>query len=123
MRQSEAYIPKTAFSVSRFRYFVIITLGPLACHLVSRSRKNPISGDYIFRQNMQPSEIDEKDLRFIVRLCHDVLLEVLLFGDRRRLTKLERVGRRFHRIIEDFFQQMPFLRLGLSIYSEYLFYF
>ena len=59
---------------------------------------------------------------FVVRLCHDVLLEVLIFGDRRRLTKLERVGRRFHLSIENFFSERPFLRLGLQI-SAYLFIF
>ena len=67
---------------------------------------------------MQQSEIDADDLGFIVRLCHDVLLEALLFGDRRRLTKLERVGRHFYRIIEEFFQQMPFLRLDLILDPE-----
>ena len=59
---------------------------------------------------------------FVVRLCHDVLLEVLIFGDRRRLTKLERVGRRFHLSTENFFSERPFLRLGLQI-SAYLFIF
>ena len=71
---------------------------------------------------MQQNEgllVDEDDLEFIVRLCHDVLLEALLFGDRRRLTKLERVGRRFHRIIEDFLQHAPFLRLDLILDPEY----
>ena len=62
----------------------------------------------------------EDAFRFIVRLCHDVFLEVLIFGDRRRLTKLERVGRRFHLSIENFFREKPFLRLGLRIYP-YLF--
>ena len=52
---------------------------------------------------------------FIVRLYHDVFLEALLFGDRRRITKLERVGRRFHLYIENFFEEKPFLRLGLKI--------
>ena len=50
-----------------------------------------------------------------MRVCHDVLLEALLFGDRRKLSNLERIGRRFHRIIEDFFQQRPLLRLCFEI--------
>ena len=54
---------------------------------------------------------EENEREFILRLCRDVLLEALLFGDRRRLTKLERVGLRFHRLIENFFKQRPFLRL------------
>ena len=36
--------------------------------------------------------MEEDELEFIVRLCHDVLLEALLFGDRRRIVKLERVS-------------------------------
>ena len=60
---------------------------------------------------------EEKDggFEFIVRLCSDVLLEALVFGDRPRITKLERVGRRFHLNIENFFKESPFLRRGLRI--------
>ena len=46
-------------------------------------------------------------------LCNDVLLEVLLFGNRRQLTKLELVGRRAHWMIEAFFAETPLLRLKL----------
>ena len=52
---------------------------------------------------------------FVVRLCGDVLLDVLCWGERRRLTKLEQFGRRFHRIIEVFFNERPFLVLGYEI--------
>ena len=44
---------------------------------------------------------------FIVHLCMDILLEVLGFGKRRRLIKLERIGQRYHRIIEHFFKEAP----------------
>ena len=50
-----------------------------------------------------------------MRICFDVLLDVLHFGDRRRLIKLERVGRRFHWIIEKWFLDVPFLRLDLEL--------
>ena len=49
---------------------------------------------------------------FIVRLCMDALLEVLGYGDRRRLIKLERIGRRYHRMIENFFNEAPFIRIN-----------
>ena len=75
---------------------------------------------YIFRLRMLQNYEQEDAFGFIVRLCHDVFLEVLIFGDRRRLTKLERVGRRFHLCIENFFREKPFLRLGLRI-DAYLF--
>ena len=52
---------------------------------------------------------------FFVRLCRDVLLEVLFFGNRRRLIKLEGVGRRFHQIIDNFIKEKPFLRLWAGI--------
>ena len=49
---------------------------------------------------------------FIVHLCMDVLLEVLTYGNRRRLIKLERIGRRYHRMIEQFFKEAPFIRIS-----------
>ena len=71
---------------------------------------------------MRQNEEKDGGFEFIVRLCSDVFLEVLIFGERRRLTKLERVGRRFHLNIENFFRERPFLRLGLRI-NAYLFIF
>ena len=54
------------------------------------------------------NEITEA-IAFSVRLCGDVFLGVLRFGERRRLTKLERAGRRFHRSVENFLEMRPFL--------------
>ena len=62
---------------------------------------------------------DRNELEFFVRLCQDVLLEILQFGSRVRITKLERLGRRLHRIIESFFKLMPFLRLRIEINQLY----
>ena len=62
---------------------------------------------------MLQNEEEDGGFKFIVRLCHDVFLEVLIFGDRRRITKLERVGRRFHLSIGNFLKERPFLRLRL----------
>ena len=64
---------------------------------------------------------EEEAGEFVVRLCHDVLLEVLFFGDRCQLTKSERIGRLFHRIIEDYreFKESPFLRLRLRLAFPY----
>ena len=69
---------------------------------------------------MLQNEEEDGELEFIVRLCHDVFLEVLIFGERRRLTKLERVGRQFHLTTEHFFRERPFLRLGLKIDAYFL---
>ena len=69
---------------------------------------------------MLQNEEEDGGFEFIARLCSDVLLEALDFGDRRRITKLERVGLRFHLIIENFFKERPFLRLRLRI-NAYLF--
>ena len=68
---------------------------------------------------MLQNEEEDSGFEFIVRLCSDVFLEALVFGDRRRLTKLERVDRRFHLTTEYFFKDRPFLRLGLEIYSYF----
>lgn len=63
---------------------------------------------------------EEDDLEFIVSLCCDVLVEALSSGNRRRLTALERIGRRFHRIIENFFKQRPFLCFSLEVDQRFI---
>ena len=42
-------------------------------------------------------------------ICNDVLIEVLSYFDRRQLTKVERLCRRFHRIVVRYFNEAPFL--------------
>ena len=69
---------------------------------------------------MRRNDWEGNELKFIVRLCTDVFVETLSFGDRRRLTKFERVGRRLHQIMESFFKLRPFLRLNLAINPGYL---
>ena len=59
----------------------------------------------------------------IVRLCGDVFVEVLSYGERRRLIKLERVGRRFHRCTEAFFAKTPIIRLNLILITDFWFVF
>ena len=59
--------------------------------------------------------------KYSVSLCQDVILELLRFGTRRRLAKFERVGRRFHWNIVNFFGEKPFLRLYLNITPGYLY--
>lgn len=54
-------------------------------------------------------------MEFYVLLCYDVIIEVLQYGNRQRLTKLERIGRRYHRIAENYFGKYPFLRLNLIL--------
>ena len=58
---------------------------------------------------------DLLEMRFFVILCGDVLLDVLQFGNRRQLVKVERVGRRLHWMVENFYGSRPFLRLGLDL--------
>ena len=58
---------------------------------------------------------NENVIEFFVRLCGDVLLELLHYADRCRLAKLERVGLRFHLIVENLFGEMPFLYLNLIL--------
>lgn len=60
---------------------------------------------------------------FYLILCLDTLLEILGFGNRRQLTKLERIGRRFHRCCEIFFEGKPFIRLNLEIMPRLAFFF
>ena len=54
-------------------------------------------------------------VQFVVRLCSDVFLEVLYWGDRRHLTKLEKIGRYLHWLIDGRFKRAPFLSLDLYI--------
>ena len=59
-------------------------------------------------------------VEFLIRLCNDVLLDVLRWGNRYELAELETSGRRFHWLIDRNFKEMPFLRLDLEIISPYL---
>ena len=68
-----------------------------------------------FLSRLQQHEEDYDAIEFYLTLCFDVILEILQFGDRRRLTKLERASRRFHDLVEKFFGEMPFLRLNIKL--------
>ena len=70
---------------------------------------------YIFRILQQCGAEQDKEIKFDLRLCFDVLFDLFQFGDRRRLTKLERVGRRFHHLVEKCFRDVPFLRLDIQL--------
>ena len=63
----------------------------------------------------------QKKIEFYLRLCFDVLFEVFRFGCRRKLTKLERVGLRFHWLIEKYFPDVPFLRLDLELNPRFVY--
>ena len=65
---------------------------------------------------------DEYRIEFVVRMCGDVLVEILQYGDRRRLTKLERVGRRLNWMVEKWYPEIPFLRLNLKLEPWYISY-
>lgn len=74
---------------------------------------------FFFRHNRNQG--NEYLVEFFVRLCSDTLICVLQTADRRQLTELERVGRRFHLIGENFFGKKPFFRLNLKFEFGYLF--
>ena len=80
--------------------------------------------DFLFIRPIQQNA-EEEPVEFYLRICFDVLLEALQFGDRRSLSKLERLGRRFNFIIEKWFFDVPFLRLDLDLIPTegYLFYY
>ena len=75
--------------------------------------------NYLFKMGAYLS----KKEKFFVLLCGDVLLDVLQFGNRRQLVKLERVGRRLHWIVENFYGSRPFLRLDLDLYPRFVLYY
>ena len=60
-----------------------------------------------------------KIIQFVVRLCSDVFLDVLDWGNRRQLAELEKLGRRFLLFIDRWFEEAPFLRLNLLIETWY----
>ena len=79
--------------------------------------------NYIFRLLKQNQKGDE--IEFYLRICGDIFLEILKFGDRRHLTKLERVGRLFHGLIDGYyyFAEKPFLRLDIQLKPRFSFLF
>ena len=53
------------------------------------------------------------DIQFVVRLCNDILFDVIRFGNRRQLIELQRIGRHFQRFIDRNFRGSPLLILNL----------
>ena len=58
-------------------------------------------------------------LHFPVHLCSDVLTELLRFGKRCQLVRIEPIGRRFQRIIEFHLRKAPFLLLNMLLTIRY----
>ena len=56
---------------------------------------------------------------FFIAICNDVLVEVLSFGSRLRLAKLECVGRRFNWTVENFLGERPSIRLGFNLIARF----
>ena len=80
----------------------------------------PICISYILAPiTCEQNRMEEDGINFIVRFCYDVIFEVFSFGERYQLTELERVGKRFHRIIEGFFGETPFICLNLTLTSRF----
>ena len=57
--------------------------------------------------------------QFFIAICNDVLVEILSFGSRLRLGKLELVGRRFKLTVENFFCKRPSIRLGFNLIARF----
>ena len=53
-----------------------------------------------------------------VRLCSDVLGDLLQFAKRRQLSALERVGERFYNVIAGRFSVKPILHLSLGTFFD-----
>ena len=68
-------------------------------------------------------DANNNDAEVFVVLCNDVLLQVLQHGNRRQLVKLQRIGRRFHKMIEVYFRDKPFLRLKFRLAPGFFFFF
>ena len=58
-------------------------------------------------------------VEFFIRLCGDVLLDVLRWGSRHQLAELEKNGDRFHWFIDFYFKKAPVLRLYLELLPPY----
>ena len=77
-----------------------------------------IRNGYIFifsplRQNQD--EEGEEVIDFRMFLCQDVLFEILQYGSRRALTKIEKIGRRVYYLTENYLSVKPLLRLNIHL--------
>ena len=66
-----------------------------------------------------PMQLNGEMIEFSVRLYGDVFLEIIGRGNRRQIVKLERVGRRIHWMVENFFGERPFHCLSLEINQRF----
>ena len=82
----------------------------------SAARESLINSNSTERQLLKKFVAEMRELeQFFVSLCADVLSDVLSFGTRHWLAKLERIGRRFHRIVGNFFYKAPIIQLNLEL--------
>ena len=55
-----------------------------------------------------------KNVDFTMRVCEDVLIDIISFGDRRQIAKIEDIGTRFQRCIERNRPERPFILFDLE---------
>ena len=60
-----------------------------------------------------------KLVKYFISICNDVLVEVLSFGSRLRLGKLELVGRHFKLTVENFLGERPSIQLGFNLIARF----
>lgn len=77
-----------------------------------------LNSEKFFRfSDIRPDVKRQEELNiFFVNLCNDVFLDVLCYANRRRLVKLEKIGRRFLFVVNTFFEEKPFLCLDLILF-------
>ena len=102
-----------------FKFSITTTVSTRAACLLNMKLKKWNRNDFNFFSSFRRDD-EEEAIEFYLRLCFDVLFEVFRFGCRRKLTKLERVGHRFHWLIEKYFPDGPFLRLDLELIPRFV---
>ena len=70
---------------------------------------------YLHNEGKEADTKRKELVQFIVRVCSDVFFEVLYWGECRHLTKLEKIGRYLHWLIDGHFKRAPFLCLDLFL--------
>ena len=94
---------------SRLRRNVMV-LAMIARNVINKSKNLT---DIKFKQQQTEYKCWERD-RFTVRVCDDVLIGILNFGNRRCLAWLEEKGSRFYRCVEHHLPKAPFVIFNME---------
>ena len=83
-------------------------------YVIQRIMPIKLLKNLFFRISTKRKSKWSKNVDFTVRVCEDVLIDIISVGDRRQIAKIEDIGTRFQRCIERYRPERPFILFDLE---------